>query len=111
MNRRELIAVLVSAGAWPPFAISAAAQQAITVPEIGILSGASPEAFAPFEEALRKGLAESGLVKNRNFRFEYRWARGNFSQLPHLAVDLARGEPVRHRHEYFACGVGSESRH
>jgi len=93
MNRREFITVLVSAGAWPAFAVTAAAQQAATVPVIGILSGASPESFTPFQEALRKGLAESGLVENRNFRFEYRWARGNFSQLPDLAVDLARGNP------------------
>ena len=93
MNRREFITVLVSAGAWPTFAVTAAAQQAATVPVIGILSGASPESFTPFQEALRKGLAESGLVENRNFRFEYRWARGNFSQLPDLAVDLARGNP------------------
>jgi putative tryptophan/tyrosine transport system substrate-binding protein len=93
MNRRELITVLVTAAAWPPFAVSAAAQQAATVPVIGILSGGSPETFAPFEEALRKGLAEAKLVESRNFRFEYRWARGNFSQLPDLAVDLARGSP------------------
>jgi putative tryptophan/tyrosine transport system substrate-binding protein len=93
MNRRELITVLVTAAAWPPFAASAAAQQAATVPVIGILSGGSPETFAPFEEALRKGLAEAKLVESRNFRFEYRWARGNFSQLPDLAVDLARGSP------------------
>jgi ABC-type uncharacterized transport system substrate-binding protein len=93
MNRRELITVLVSATAWPPLAISAQAQQAATVPVIGFLSGASPESFAPWEGALRKGLAEAGLVESLNFRFEYRWARGNFSQLPVLAVDLARGSP------------------
>src|SRR6516164_9439971 len=94
MNRRELITVLVSAAAWPPLAVSAQAQQAAaTVPVIGILSGASPESFAPWEEALRKGLAEAKLVESRNFRLESRWARGNFGQLPDLAVDLVRGSP------------------
>jgi putative ABC transport system substrate-binding protein len=93
MNRRELITVLVSAAGWSRFAVSAQAQQAATVPVIGILSGASPESFAPWEEALRKGLAEAKAVESVNFRFESRWARGNFSQLPDLAVDLVRGSP------------------
>ena len=93
MNRRELITVLVSAAAWPPFAVGAQAQRAATVPVIGFLSGASPESFALWEEALRKGLAEAKLVESLNFRFESRWARGNFSQLPDLAVDLVRGSP------------------
>jgi len=83
-NRRTFIAALSSAAAWP---IVANGQQSAP-PVIGILSGGSPETFAPFQAPLREGLAQVGFVEGKNLAFEYRWAQGHFDRLPGLAIDL-----------------------
>jgi putative ABC transport system substrate-binding protein len=63
-------------------------------PVIGILSGGSPEMFAPLQAAFREGLAEAGFVEGKNLAFEYRWAQDHFERLPSLAVDLVGRGPA-----------------
>jgi len=84
MRRREFIAGLGSAAAWP---LVARAQQS-AVPVIGYLDayGPRPKSFAV--EAFRKGLADGGFAEGANLFIEYRWAGGNFRRLPDLAADL-----------------------
>jgi putative tryptophan/tyrosine transport system substrate-binding protein len=86
MRRREFIAGLGSAAAWP---VVARAQQS-TMPIIGFLSSgpASPNGYAAL--AFRLGLAEVGYVEGRNILIEYRGANWQWSQLPMLAADLVR---------------------
>jgi putative ABC transport system substrate-binding protein len=84
VRRREFIAGLGSAAAWP---VVAGAQQA-AVPVIGILSGR--EANAELEAAFHRGLKEAGFDETQNVKIEYRWAQGRYDQLPALAADLAR---------------------
>jgi putative ABC transport system substrate-binding protein len=50
----------------------------------------SPEAAARPTEAFQKGLAETGFVSGTNVAIEYRWAHGNFDQLPLFAAELVR---------------------
>src|SRR6516225_12395048 len=83
MRRREFITLLGGAAAWP---LAARAQQ--SVPVIGLLHSASPNAFAPFLAALREGLGEAGYVDGQNVRMEFRWAEGQYDRLSAMAAEL-----------------------
>jgi putative ABC transport system substrate-binding protein len=66
MKRREFIAGLGGAAAWP---VVARAQQP-AVPEIGYLSGRSARAEASMLAAFREGLNATGFVEGRNIKIE-----------------------------------------
>jgi putative tryptophan/tyrosine transport system substrate-binding protein len=87
MQRREFIAGLGTAVAWP---LAARAQQPI--PVVGFLSGASPGAFpgTAIGPAFREGLKESGFVEGQNVAVEYHWAEEQYDRLPGLASALVR---------------------
>ena len=86
MRRREFIAGLGSAAAWP----LAAQAQRPTVPVIGFLSGGFPNPNADYAVAFRQGLADAGYVEGRNVAIEYRWAQNRYDQLRAQAADLVR---------------------
>src|SRR5262252_9556436 len=87
MRRREFIAGLGGAAAWP---MMTGAQQP-TMPVIGFLDIRSPDTL--FEDrlrAFRQGLKDTGYVERENLAIEYRWAEGQTDRLPALAADLVR---------------------
>ncbi len=84
VSRRAFIGFLGGAAAYP---LGARAQQR-TMPVIGILSGASPEASTNRMAAFRQGLSETGFAEGRNVAMEYGWARNQLSRLPMLATEL-----------------------
>ena len=86
IGRREFVAFLGGAVAWP---LGARAQQA-TMPAIGFLHGATPEAYTPMIAAFRKSLREAGYSEAQNVTIEFRWAEGRLERLPELATDLVR---------------------
>ena len=84
MNRREFIAGLGGAAAWP---LGTHAQQR-ALPVVGYVSvvGATPDR----ERAFRQGLGEAGYSEGRNVTVEYHILDGNFDRLPAVMDDLAR---------------------
>jgi putative tryptophan/tyrosine transport system substrate-binding protein len=85
MRRREFIALVGSAVAWP---LLARAQQR-GMPVIGFLHSASPGPYAPQVNAFRQSLKEAGYVEGQNVAIDYRWAENQIARLPTLATELA----------------------
>jgi putative ABC transport system substrate-binding protein len=57
---------------------------------IGYLGNSNPTQGAPNLDAFRQGLQELGWVEGQNVSIEYRWADGDLSRLPALALELVR---------------------
>ena len=86
MKRREFIALVGAAAAWP---LATHAQQAGKIARIGFLRvGAPPPSFiVPLQTALK----DLGYVEGRNFVFEFALAT-SVAELPALAADLVRSQ-------------------
>jgi putative tryptophan/tyrosine transport system substrate-binding protein len=86
LKRREFITLVGSAAmSWP---LAARAQQPL--PVVGFLSPASAGPSAHLVAGFRRGLQEASFVEGRNAVIEYRWAEGQYDQVPALAADLVR---------------------
>jgi putative ABC transport system substrate-binding protein len=87
MRRREFIAGLGSAAAWP---VRARAQQP-AMPVIGWLSGQSADDdYKNVTVEFLQGLKETGYADGQNVAIEYRWAENQYDRLRALAADLVR---------------------
>jgi putative ABC transport system substrate-binding protein len=86
MRRRQFIAALGSAAAWP---VVARAQQP-TMPVVGWLQSTSRGANQQFLTLFQKGLSEMGYVEGRNVAMELRYAGNELQRLPELAADLVQ---------------------
>ena len=98
IGRRELLAALGGAAAWP---LAARAQQQAAMPVIGFLDTRSQDTIGGRLNALRRGLKETGYVEGENVAIVYRLAEGRYDRLPELAAEL-----VRRRVAVIASGGG-----
>jgi putative tryptophan/tyrosine transport system substrate-binding protein len=71
---------------------TAEAQPAAKVPRLGFLGIASPASSEPSIEAFRQGMRVFGWVEGHNITIEFRWAEGEFAQLPAFTAALSRLE-------------------
>src|SRR6516165_7739654 len=85
IGRRELLAALGGAAAWP---LAARAQQS-AIPVIGFLNSGSHEERTYLLSAFSQGLSETG-IEGRNVAIDYRWAQGQYDRLPAMAAELVR---------------------
>ena len=91
MQRREFIAGLGSAVAWP---VVARAQQP-AVPVVGFLNLGSPTRSSgaggvSYIAIFRQSLAEAGFVEGRTVAIDYRWANYQVQRLAPLAAELVQ---------------------
>jgi putative ABC transport system substrate-binding protein len=82
MRRRDFITLAGGMAVWP---LAARAQQ--SMPVIGYVTGNLNDSDA-FLVGFRRGLAASGFVEGKNFRFEFREHRGRIDRLPILFREL-----------------------
>ena len=92
MKRREFIAGLGGAAAWPAVA---RAQRPGKMPVIGVLmvaTGGDPETRARLK-AFNEGLEVLGWIDGKTVRIEYRWAAGDPSKIDRYAAELVGLKP------------------
>jgi len=87
MRRREFIAALGGAAAWP---LAGLAQTSSKVYRIGVLSTDKPLP-EPISGAIVRALASHGYVPDRNVALEFRASGDQLEQLPQLAKELVAG--------------------
>jgi putative tryptophan/tyrosine transport system substrate-binding protein len=93
MRRRDFIAGLGTAAAWP---LSARAQQPARMRRVGVMLSAlaadDPEALARVT-AFVQGLQELGWTDGRNVRIDYRWGLGDADRQRRYAAELVALAP------------------
>ena len=90
MRRRDFIAGLGSAAAWP---LAARAQQP-AMPMIGVMSPLSVATAARNLAALRNGLRDLGYTEGLNIKIEYRFGDGNPERFTPLLSELVSLKPA-----------------
>jgi putative tryptophan/tyrosine transport system substrate-binding protein len=86
MRRREFIAGLGGAAAWP---LAGRGQQQ-AMPVVGLLDLTSPRPNTRYVAEFHQGLAEAGFVEGRTVAIEYRWANNQWRRLAPLAAELVQ---------------------
>ena len=85
-RRREFIAGLSGAAAWP---LAARAQQ-VALPVVGVVSAGMADLSTPGVARFRAGLGELGYVEGQNVAVEYHYLEGRFDRIPALMAELVR---------------------
>jgi putative ABC transport system substrate-binding protein len=87
MKRREFIAVLGGAAAWP---LVAHAQSSRKLPIIGILGAGTQSTWGGFASAFVQRLREIGWIEGSTVAIEYRWGEGRTERFSEIANEFVR---------------------
>jgi putative tryptophan/tyrosine transport system substrate-binding protein len=85
IGRRELLAALGGAAAWP---LAARAQQPGKLPTIGFLVSGTPSSHGQWVAAFVRRLHELGWIEGRTVAIEYRWAEGRTERAAEIATEF-----------------------
>jgi putative ABC transport system substrate-binding protein len=86
IGRRQLLAALASAAAWP---LATGAQQAGKLPTIGFL-GTNASTWSPWAAAFVQRLRELGWIEGRTVAIEYQWAEARPERYAEIAAEFVR---------------------
>jgi putative ABC transport system substrate-binding protein len=91
-GRREFVALLGSAAAWP---LAAWAQQGERVRRVGVLMGGAENdpALKSYLSAFTQALADLGWTDGRNLRMYVRWPAADIDRMQALAKELVSLQP------------------
>jgi len=87
LRRRDFVALLGAAAAWPP---AVRAQQAGKRPIIGFLGTATAPAWSVWTAAFVQRLGELGWIDGRTATIESRWAEGSEQRVAEIAAEFVR---------------------
>jgi putative tryptophan/tyrosine transport system substrate-binding protein len=88
MRRRDVIALVGGAAAWP---LAARAQQhAVRLPTIGFLGQSTAENWTPWTAAFVRRLHELDWIEGRTVAIEYRWSHGRTDLFAEFAAEFVR---------------------
>src|SRR5215467_5293136 len=92
IQRREFIALLGGAAAWP---MAARAQQGARMRRIGVFMPgvADDQEYEVRIAAFLQGLGELGWMVGRNLRIDYRWGAGDVERYRAIAAELVALSP------------------
>src|SRR5262249_3238800 len=90
MKRRNFIALLSGAAAWP---LAARAQQGEQMWHIGVVVGGTATDRSDLA-AFQQVLPQLGWIDGRNVRIDYRFGLGNAAEIRRHAAELARSHPT-----------------
>src|SRR5262245_57488332 len=87
LRRRELIALVGGAAAWP---LAARAQPESKLPTIGFLGSATSATQGQWVAAFVQRLRELGWIEGRTIAIEFRWAEGRTERYAEIAAEFVR---------------------
>src|SRR5262249_6061923 len=87
MRRREFIASLGAAAAWP---LAARAQQSGKLATIGCLVPGTPSSHGQWFAVFVQRLRELGWIEGPTVAVEYRWAEGRSERFAEIAAEFVR---------------------
>ena len=90
MKRREFMAALGGAAAWP---LAARAQQGDRLRRIGVLIDANDPVMKARVSAFTQALADLGWTDGRNVRMDLRWGGDDINRTRALAQELVGSQP------------------
>jgi putative ABC transport system substrate-binding protein len=97
MRRREFITLLGSAAAAWPLAVRA---QQPTVPVIGFLISGSADSFAIFVDAFKQGMRDHGMVEDRDYLLDLRFANGDYGRFS-IFARIGGAQARRDRRDHY----------
>ena len=87
MRRRNFIAVVSGAVAWP---LAGRAQQTAKQPAIGFLGSSTPTAMSQWVAAFVQRLRDLGWIKGRTVTIGDRWLDGRSSRAAEIVAEFVR---------------------